>query len=37
VAVNAADVTQVGGLLHGEEESVLGDAGYQGVGKREEH
>src|SRR3546814_2505166 len=37
-AANVADVTQVDGLLHGEEELVLGDAGYQGVGKRsEEH
>jgi len=28
---NAADVTQVAGLLHGEEALVFGDAGYQGV------
>src|SRR3546814_15302954 len=35
-AANVADVTQVDGLLHGEEELVLGDAGYQGVGKRGE-
>ena len=34
---NAADVTQVAGLLHGEEALVFGDAGYQGVDKREEH
>lgn len=34
---NAADVTQVAGLLHGDEGLVLGDAGYQGVDKREEH
>jgi IS5 family transposase len=34
---NVADVTQVGGLLHGEEEVVFGDAGYQGAEKREEH
>ena len=34
---NVADVTQVDGLLHGEEELVLGDAGYQGVDKRDEH
>ncbi len=36
-AANVADVTQVDGLLHGEEELVLGDAGYQGVDKRAEH
>lgn len=34
---NVADVTQVDGLLHGDEELVFGDAGYQGVDKREEH
>ena len=34
---NVADVTQVGRLLHGREEQVHGDAGYQGVGKRPEH
>ncbi|SAI68161.1 ISPssy%2C transposase [Bordetella ansorpii] len=34
---NAADVTQAAGLLHGEEELVFGDAGYQGVDKRDEH
>ncbi len=33
---NVADVTQVGLLLHGGEEQVHGDAGYQGVGKRPE-
>lgn len=27
---NVADVTQVDGLLHGDEELVFGDAGYQG-------
>ena len=36
-AANVADVTQVGGLLHGQERVVLGDAGYQGVDKRDEH
>src|SRR3546814_14151929 len=36
-AAKVADVRQVDGQLHGEEELVLGDAGYQGVGKREEH
>ncbi len=34
---NVADVTQVDGLLHGEEALVFGDAGYQGVEKRDEH
>ncbi len=33
---NVADVTQVGLLLHGGEEQVHGDAGYQGVEKRPE-
>lgn len=36
-AANVADVTQAGNLLHGAEELVLGDAGYQGVHKRPEH
>src|SRR3546814_16212590 len=36
-AANVADVTQVDGLMHGEEELVVGDAGYQGVGTRAEH
>lgn len=34
---NAADVTQVDKLLHGEETHVCGDAGYTGVQKRDEH
>ena len=34
---NVADMTQVGLLLHGGEEQVHGDAGYQGVEKRPEH
>ncbi len=34
---NVANVTQVGLLLHGGEEQVHGDAGYQGVEKRPEH
>lgn len=34
---NVADVTQAHALLHGGETAVLGDAGYQGVGKREEN
>jgi IS5 family transposase len=36
-AGNVADVTQTHALLHGGEKAVLGDAGYQGVGKREEN
>lgn len=36
-AGNVSDVTQAGGLLHGEEAAVLGDAGYQGVEKRNEN
>jgi len=32
-----ADINQTGKLLHGEEKCVWGDAGYQGVEKREEH
>lgn len=36
-AANVNDVTQAHALLHGEEEMVLGDAGYQGVEKREEN
>lgn len=34
---NAHDITQAGQLLHGEEDRVWGDAGYQGIEKREEH
>jgi IS5 family transposase len=36
-AANVNDVTQAQGLLHGEETDVFGDAGYQGVEKREEN
>ncbi|MCY1347717.1 Transposase DDE domain protein [compost metagenome] len=36
-AANVADVTQVGQLLHGEENVVCADAGYTGVEKRPEH
>ena len=36
-AANAHDVTQTGKLLHGGERVVWGDAGYQGVPKREEN
>ena len=35
-AANVADVAQAHALLHGEEKLGLGDAGYQGVGKRTE-
>ena len=34
---NTNDVTQAHALLHGEERVVFGDAGYQGVEKREEN
>ena len=33
---NIADVTQLGALLHGEEQVVYGDGGYTGAEKREE-
>lgn len=36
-AANVSDVTQAAHLLHGKERLVFGDAGYQGVEKREEH
>ena len=36
-AANVNDVTQAQGLLHGEETDGFGDAGYQGVEKREEN
>ncbi|MEJ8858845.1 IS5 family transposase [Variovorax robiniae] len=35
-AANVSDVTQAGALLHGEEATAFGDAGYRGVDKREE-
>jgi IS5 family transposase len=35
-AANVNDVTQAVGLLHGKESDAWGDAGYQGVDKREE-
>jgi len=35
-AANVNDVTQASALVHGEETDVFADAGYQGVGKREE-
>ena len=34
---NVADITQAHVLLHGEETVVLGDAGYQGVERRDEN
>lgn len=34
---NVHDVTQAHALLHGNETAVFADAGYQGVGKREEN
>ena len=34
---NVSDVTQAHALLHGDEIAALGDAGYQGVEKREEN
>ena len=36
-AANAHDITQADQLLHGEEQRVWGDAGYQGIEKRPEH
>ncbi len=36
-AANVGDVTQAHALLHGEESAVFGDAGYQGVERREEN
>jgi len=36
-AANVSDVTQAQALLHGEETDVFGDAGYQGIEKREEN
>ena len=36
-AANVSDVTQAHALLHGEETTAFGDAGYQGVEKREEN
>ena len=35
-AANVNDVTQAGGLLHGQETDAFGDAGYRGVSKRPE-
>jgi IS5 family transposase len=36
-AANEADISLADKLLHGDEKVVWGDAGYQGIGKREEH
>jgi IS5 family transposase len=36
-AANVSDVSQTHGLLHGEEHTVHGDAGYQGADKRPEN
>lgn len=36
-AANVADITQAQALLHGDETDAFGDAGYQGVEKREEN
>jgi IS5 family transposase len=35
-SANVNDVTQAGGLLHGQEQVAFGDAGYRGVAKRAE-
>ena len=36
-AANVSDVTQAQALLHGDETQAFGDAGYQGVDKRDEN
>ncbi len=36
-AANEHDLTQAAALLHGHEQLVLGDAGYRGIEKRNEH
>ena len=36
-AANVSDVVMAGGLLHGEERRVHGDAGYLGIDKRQEN
>jgi transposase, IS5 family len=36
-AANAADITQMAAVLHGQEEAVFADAGYTGAAKRSEH
>jgi transposase, IS5 family len=36
-AANVSDVTRAAELLHGDEQRVCGDSGYQGIDKRPEH
>ena len=36
-AANVHDITEAVNLLHGDEKAVWGDAGYQGIDKRDEH
>jgi IS5 family transposase len=36
-AANISDVTRAADLLHGDEQRVCGDSGYQGIDKRPEH
>ena len=36
-AANVSDITQAHALLHGDETTAFGDAGYQGVEKRQEN
>ncbi|MDA0993352.1 MAG: IS5 family transposase [Proteobacteria bacterium] len=36
-AANVSDITRAADLLHGQEQRVRGDAGYQGIEKRPEH
>ena len=36
-SANVHDITEADKLLHGDETECWGDAGYQGIGKREEH
>lgn len=36
-AANVHDITQAQALLHGDETDAFGDAGYQGIEKREEN
>lgn len=36
-AGHVSDISQAQALLHGDETDAFGDAGYQGVDKREEH
>ncbi len=36
-AGHVSDISQMPALLHGDETDAFGDAGYQGIDKREEH